>query len=161
MLERKAQIAGTLKERFDALLKETGDVLIAVNVKRRGRAFDIEILMDHQAGGVTIEDCARFNRVFSGIINDEGLVPEEHDLTVASPGLDWPLSTEQDFRRVAGRRVTVDFDGVSDKKFHYAGSVEGVEDNAVLIRLDDGGIVSLPIPRIKKATQDIYIGKRR
>lgn len=149
------QMARRLQEKFSPLLETEGMVVVAMNVKRTGRTFQISCLMDKETGGITIGECARFNRIFLKTIEEEDLVPGDFFLEVSSPGLDWPLTTSQDFRRVTRREVIFDLTEPVEDKIQYTGIVEEVKEDVVTVALQDGHRVVLPIPLIRKATQKI------
>jgi ribosome maturation factor RimP len=65
-----------------------------------GQALDVP---PDPAGGVSLEDCARFSRKLSEALDaDEGAVPGAYLLEVSSPGLERPLLSIADFVRFRG-----------------------------------------------------------
>lgn len=100
--------------------------------------------------GIRIIDCQDVTKMIEPILDVEGNVPEKYFLEVASPGLDRPLKTESDFRRVQGRLVKVIRD---DRKI--LGRVEKSEDGVVTLKDRDNKIVQIPITQIMKAQLEI------
>src|SRR4030067_3471730 len=52
--------------------------------------------------GVNVDDCARVSRQLSALLDVEDPRPGQYTLEVSSPGLDRPLVTPEDVRRVLG-----------------------------------------------------------
>ena len=67
----------------------------------------VEVRIDRRDGGsVTVDDCARVSRVLEARLDASGLVPEQYELQVSSPG-DRPLRSPAEWRRFVGRWVSV------------------------------------------------------
>lgn len=66
----------------------------------------LNILLDSDEG-VTIESCARLSRAVSNELEESELMPEAYTIEVSSPGLDFPLNTERQYRKNIGRELKV------------------------------------------------------
>lgn len=58
-------------------------------------------------GSVTLEDCVRVSRDASVVLDVEDPIPQSYSLEVSSPGLDRPLRSLDDFRRMVGSQAKV------------------------------------------------------
>ncbi|WP_369525672.1 ribosome maturation factor RimP, partial [Parvibacter caecicola] len=76
--------------------------------------------------------------------------PGAYMLEVSSPGIDRPLRTPQHFARFAGEDVVVKT-ALVDGRSRFSGVLAGIEGENVLVNLEDGTQVSLPINGIKSA----------
>ena len=93
----------------------------------------LKIVVD-KAGGVPFDLLARVSRGISLQLDAEDLIDGRYRLEVTSPGLDWPLQSEADFRRHQGELLKVVFhDGAS-----LTGENLGPSGNGVRIGLEDG-----------------------
>ena len=97
----------TLEAVVNAELDGAGFDLIEM---RRGGTRNrpvVEVRIDRRDGGsVTVDDCARVSRVLEARLDASGLVPEQYELQVSSPG-DRPLRSPAEWRRFVGRWVSV------------------------------------------------------
>lgn len=110
-----------------------------------------EVRIERRDGsGVTVDDCARVSRRLEARLDGSGLVPERYVLQVSSPG-DRPLRTPSDWRRFAGRWVSV---LAPDHGGRFEARVIAVEGEAgseeVLLGLD-GTRRRVPLAGIKEA----------
>ncbi|MCK5451099.1 MAG: hypothetical protein KAI70_04975 [Candidatus Omnitrophica bacterium] len=78
-----------------------------VNISARGsRATYIEVVLDKK-GGITLDECGRFNKKLSFWIEEEGLFVSGYGIDVCSPGLDRVLKSELEFKWAIGKQVEV------------------------------------------------------
>lgn len=78
-------------------------------VEKNGKTL-LNILMDSDEG-VTIDACARLSRNVSGELEENEIMPEAYTIEVSSPGLDYPLSSERQYRKNIGRELKVSHSG--------------------------------------------------
>ena len=99
-------------------------------------------------GNITVDDCEKVSHQLSHVLMVEDV---DYDrLEVSSPGIDRPLRTLEHFARFAGEDAvlkTVPINGRS----RFTGVLGGVEDGSVLVNLEDGTQVSIPLDAIKRA----------
>ncbi|MEO6798843.1 MAG: ribosome maturation factor RimP [Rhodanobacter sp.] len=62
---------------------------------------------DAERREVGIEDCEKASRELSALLDVEDPIPGHYVLEVSSPGIDRPLFTAEQFKRVAGQEVKV------------------------------------------------------
>jgi ribosome maturation factor RimP len=112
----------------------------------------VEVRIDRRDGlEVTVADCATASRAVEGLLEASGLVPENYELQVSSPG-ERSLRLPGDWRRFTGRWVNVlspDFGGRFEAKIV---SVEGEEgDLTVVLREERGREKRIPLAAVKEA----------
>jgi ribosome maturation factor RimP len=144
-----------VKEQLTSLAKpicETiGAELIELNVRRQGREIAIQLLTDHPAGGITIEECTNINRRLAETIDTTGtLLPEDYSLEVSSPGLDRPLKTRKDFMRVINHEIRFLLNGPWQGKQEYTGVLTELTDTAVVVSTEKYGSIEIPVDQILK-----------
>ncbi len=85
---------------------ELGLDILKVSVGGGGRRQTLKVVID-KAGGVSADSLTRVSRGLALQLDAEDLIKGAYQLEVTSPGLDWPLQSEADFRRYQGEWVKV------------------------------------------------------
>jgi ribosome maturation factor RimP len=101
------EILNRINEIVEPILKTHDIEIIEVMFHSRGRECRLQILVDKPEGRITVGECARLNREIGYSLDTCNLIDRPYLLEVSSPGLDRPLKTEQDFRRVKGELLKV------------------------------------------------------
>jgi ribosome maturation factor RimP len=100
----KEQIIQFLEENLESEAHFLVQVNIGLGKVQEGK---VQVLMDSDSG-ITIADCASYSRKLGKFLDDSDLFSSAYSLEVASPGLDFPLSTERQFRKNIGRFLLLD-----------------------------------------------------
>lgn len=100
----KEQITGFLEANLDAPEHFLVQVNISLGKVQEGR---VQVLMDSDAG-ITIAECAVYSRKIGKFLDEGDYFTLPYHLEVASPGLDFPLNTERQFRKNIGRKLLLD-----------------------------------------------------
>lgn len=94
-----------LFEVIEEFVDRAGLMLVDLAVKNIGRSHMIRLLVD-KSDRVTIKDCAELSRSIKDHL--DGNMPElNYRLEVSSPGIGRLLSTEVDWARSVGRKLSV------------------------------------------------------
>lgn len=153
----------TITERVELLLQpilaDLGLELVELVFKKQGRGHLLQVFID-KPGGVTLDDCADLSRELSVQLDVEDCIAGRYTMEVSSPGLDRPLRHEQDFIRYQGRLALVKTtELVKDEKGSprktFLGTIEGIEDGLLLIRLKEGPLARIALDIISKARLEI------
>lgn len=129
-----------------------GADLVEMTLKRRGRTYVVEILVDKESGGITIGECSAINREIFRQCEQSRILGEIFQVEVASPGLDRPLRTAGDFTRARGRPIRIHLRAPVNARLEYAGTLEDVQDARVTVNTPQG-VMELSIDNIQKAVQ--------
>jgi ribosome maturation factor RimP len=114
----------------------------------------VQVLIDSDSG-ITIDECAAYSRKLGGFLEENDLLEASYTLEVASPGLDFPLSGERQFRKNIGRLLVVDcVDGT-----RLEGKLETFGPPGICLLITEKGKgkkvqtreIMLPLDQIKKA----------
>ena len=94
----------------------------------------IEVRIDKRDGSaVNVDDCASASRAVEALLDGSGIVPENYELQVSSPG-ERPLRSPGDWRRFVGRWANIlspDFGG------RFEAQIKEVGEDDILVVLDD------------------------
>jgi ribosome maturation factor RimP len=92
----------------EALVRDSGLLLVDLSVKNTGRTYMIRLLVD-RPGRVSIRECAELSRKLQDAMDENLLLMNEnYRLEVGSPGIGRLLSTEVDWVRSVGRKLSVE-----------------------------------------------------
>jgi ribosome maturation factor RimP len=126
--------------------------LIDMQCRRASRGMDLVLLVDRPEGGITVDECARLNRLAGDALEEADIMPGPYTLEVSSPGIDRRLSTEKDFLSRVGKRVRFHLSGPVEGKIEWDGIVRQV--SAAAVEIDARAKrVSIPLDRIHTARQ--------
>jgi len=130
----------------------SGLELVDVELKRQRQGSLVCVYLD-RPGGVGLADLQSASREISTILDAEDPIEGRYTLEVSSPGLDRPLRSEADFRRVAGRLVRVSLRESEDepKRRHVTGRVVAVDAGVLRLESPAGGEESIPLDRVERA----------
>jgi ribosome maturation factor RimP len=99
-----------LKDRLEALvidcLPDEGHFLVDLQLTSKSNQLLLNILIDADTG-LTIDSCAKVSRAVSGEIEALELIDSAYRIEVSSPGVDFPLSSERQYRKNIGRELKV------------------------------------------------------
>jgi len=112
---------------------ELGLDVLKVSLGGGGRSQLLKVVVD-QAGGVGADALARVSRGLALQMDAEDLIKGAYHLEVTSPGLDWPLQTEADFKRYQGEWIKVSFLEGTSWEGRNLGSVDTEGDSVTDVR---------------------------
>ena len=128
-----------------------GMEVVLVELKGGGNRSIMRIFID-QPGGVTLDDCERFSKRVSVLLDVEDFIPFSYVLEVSSPGLDRPLTKEEDFQRFVGRKARVRLRSALAGRRNMQGRILGVNQGRIRLQLAPGDQVEIAVPEIERAS---------
>ena len=129
--------------------------IVDVEFGGSSRKLLIRIFIDKE-NGVTLDDCGRFSRAVSALLDVEDPVPMAYVLEVSSPGLDRPLKSLKDFQRSIGKLVRIITKTRIDEQNVFTGRLTRVEGENIILSFDDKEI-DVPFDQISKARLEIEL----
>ncbi|HUN56165.1 MAG TPA: ribosome maturation factor RimP [Smithella sp.] len=127
--------------------------LIHVECLKMHSRWIIRLFMDKE-GGITLDDCANISNQLGDIFDIRDVIKGAYTLEVSSPGLDRPISRDQDFLKYRNSRVNIKtgekIEGV--KNFHGI-LLDYIEESGKKLVLIDiaGKVYRIPRQDIVKA----------
>ena len=126
-----------------------GYELVRVAISKGGT---LQIMIEPAGGGpMDVEACATLSRALSAVLDVEDPIPGAYTLEVSSPGIDRPLTRTKDYTRWAGHLARVETAEPIDGRRRFKGTLLGLSDGVVRLRLDDGKEAALPFAAVSKA----------
>lgn len=139
-----------LVRRLTALLsEEVFDLWDLELVPQSGRTV-VRIQVD-RPNGVTLDDCAYWNRKIGRYLDAENLMPGSYVLEVGSPGIERGLSRPEHFARFVGSQVELRLNEPRDGRRTYRGELVEARPDAVTVEDPDAGRVTVPVAEIRRA----------
>ena len=128
--------------------------IVDVEMAGSARKPTVRVFIDKE-GGVTLDDCERFSRAMSALLDVEDVIPFSYVLEVSSPGLDRPLKDIRDFERSVGKLArVVTRESIANQTF-FVGRIMAVKENTVMLTVNNKEEVDIPFDRISKARLEI------
>ena len=143
-----------LKTIIAEYLTSQGIELIDLICRQEGRDLVVRILADRLQGGITMDDCAYLNKEIGRLLDEKNTPQEHYILEVASPGLDRPLKTKNDFLRVLNQTVKIFLSEKINGKMEWDGSVSGATDTSVYLEAK-GEKIEIPLASVTKGKRII------
>jgi ribosome maturation factor RimP len=109
----------------------------------------LSIYLD-KPGGVTTADCQYMTERLSVLLDLLDPVPTSYDLLVSSPGVNRPLTRDEDFDRFAGRKAAVTYRNAEGKRATVRGKLTGLAEGAVVLK-NESGTQQLPLDTVEQA----------
>ncbi|MFH0855302.1 MAG: ribosome maturation factor RimP [Candidatus Omnitrophota bacterium] len=128
--------------------------LVDVIHRYEGKDLFLRVLIDKPEGGINLGECALINRELAEALDAKDFLRQRYILEVSSPGLDRPLKTEADFKRLLNKNVKFFLNGYINSKLEWDGIINKVSEGKVYISIK-GSVLEIPLEKINKAKQII------
>ena len=142
-------VEAKLPKALEPQAEASGIEIVTIQVTGAKKAPTIRVYID-TPGGVSFDTLCASQAWINDVVDRIDPFPGAYMLEVSSPGIDRPLRTPQNFARFAGEDVVVKT-ALVDGRSRFSGVLAGIEGENVLVNLEDGTQVSLPINGIKSA----------
>jgi ribosome maturation factor RimP len=143
----EARISG-LAEQVAASM---GMEIVLVEIKGEGSRSIIRTYLDLPTG-VTLDDCERFSKRFSVVLDVEDWIPFSYVLEVSSPGINRPLIKESDFHRFCGKNAKVRTRLPIEGQKSFKGKIVGINEGKLMLEVAQEKKVVIAVADIEKAS---------
>ena len=128
--------------------------LVRVSMSRGGGI--LQIMIEPSDGRpMDVEDCATLSRALSAVLDVEDPISNKYTLEVSSPGIDRPLTRPKDYARWAGHLARFELALPVNGQRRFKGTLLGLENDIVRVKLDDGTEAELPLSAVTRAKLEI------
>lgn len=132
--------------------KQLGLSLVRVRLSLSRRS-NLQIMIEEQGGeNVDVEECAKFSRRFSPVLDNANIITGAYALEVSTPGIDRPLTRDGDFENWKGHLVKVELAVPINGQKRYRGIITRESDDGVHIELDNESELIAKISEMTKAS---------
>jgi ribosome maturation factor RimP len=141
-----------LQQMLAPSLEALGYEVVRVAMSGGGKTRTLQVMAERKdRRTMTVEDCAEVSRMLSALLDVEDPIPGAYLLEVSSPGLDRPLTRPEDYVRFAGSEVRVETRQPIEGRRRFRGRLKGLENERVLMDVEDGAAVAIPLAEIERA----------
>ena len=149
-------IKGKISGLAGSVAAEYGVEVVDIEFAGSLRRLTVRIFID-KMGGVTLDDCERFSRAVSAVLDVEDPIKASYVLEVSSPGLDRPLKRLKDFEMSAGKLARIITKESIEKQNFFVGRIAEVRDNFIKLTMKDHVVIEIPFANISKARLEIEL----
>lgn len=139
-----------LERRLRNLLEEEAFDLWDLEFASQSGRTVVRIDVDRPSG-VTLDECAYWNRKIGRYLEAEDLMPGPYVLEVGSPGIDRVLRRPEHYARYVGSRVEVRLHDPVDGRRTFRGELRAAGAESIVVEDAEAGVVSLPLGAIRKS----------
>ena len=117
-----------------------------------GRVQTLQIMAENPDGTMLVDDCAKWSREVSALLDVEDPIAGEYLLEVSSPGIDRPLTRAKDFVKWSGFDIKIELrTGNEDGRRRFKGRLNSLVDGIVHMTTVEGEDVAMPFDDMLKA----------
>jgi ribosome maturation factor RimP len=121
---------------FENEVAALGYELLGIEVHQSTNGSILRVYIDKE-GGIVVEDCVAVSRQLSGVLEVEDPIKGNYDLEVSSPGMDRPLFTVEQYRKVIGETIKLRLYEKYNERKRFSGILKAVDDEEVVINCDN------------------------
>lgn len=133
----KHPVLEAIEEEVERTLANFGYELVLMKFGGPPGNQTLSVYID-KPGGVTTADCQYVTERLSVLLDVLDPVPGRYSFMVSSPGINRPITRDDDFTRFAGRKVAVTYRDAEGKRATLRGEIRGIEGEDVVVEVSDG-----------------------
>ena len=148
------ELTNRIEDLLNPIAEEHGLNIVRIHFGGEGRHRSLQIMLERlDDTPISVEECGRFSREASALLDVEDWIDDTYNLEVSSAGMERPLIKRQDFEKYVGRMAKVEMDHTVDGQKRFKGTLKGLNDNdeILLEREDTSAMVELPFNDLHRA----------
>ncbi len=149
-LNQDRSLESRIAELAGQIAVSMGMEVVLVEVKGDGNRSIVRVFID-QPSGISLEDCERFSKRLSVLLDVEDWIPFHYILEVSSPGVNRPLVKESDFRRFTGKEAKLRTRLPIEGQRNFKGKIVGVTEGRLELEVAPGKQIGIALMDIEKA----------
>jgi len=150
------EIADVIRRMAEEVARPLGLEVVDLVFRSQGKHSLLRIDVDREGPlGAGLADCERVSRDLEVLLDRSDPIGGPYDLQVSSPGIERPITTDDDFRRNAGRRVVIETREPHAGRSTFRGVLAGASEGAVRVIEEGDEEVRIFRDLISVAKQDV------
>ena len=145
-MQRTQKFTDTVKD----VVQSMGYIYWGIEYSGFGLRAKLCVFIDSKKG-ISLDDCASVSEQLSSILDIENVIDGAYTLEVSSPGLERPLFEINQYREYLGYEVKVMTYKVFEGRKNFVGKLDGVEEDAIALDVDNNIRIEIPFDLIRKA----------
>ena len=98
----------------------------------------LQMMLEQENGQpASLDQCSSISTYISSLLDVEDIIHGEYTLEVSSPGLERPLVKPDDYKKYAGRKVSVKLSKDIDGRKKFKGVLKGITENQVQVDIEE------------------------
>ena len=93
----------------------------------------VQVMIDHPIRKIDINDCAKYSRIVSNLLDEKNLISDDYSLELSSPGIDRPLTRIKDFHNNKGNKIKITTVNLENEKKVYKGILADIMEKDILL----------------------------
>ena len=93
----------------------------------------VQVMIDHPMRKIDINDCAKYSRIVSNLLDEKNLISDDYSLELSSPGIDRPLTRIKDFYNYKGNKIKVTTVYLENEKKVFKGILADIMEKSLLL----------------------------
>ena len=93
----------------------------------------VQVMIDHPIRKIDINDCAKYSRIVSNLLDEKNLISDDYSLELSSPGIDRPLTRIKDFYNNKGNKIKITTVNLENEKKVYKGILADIMEKTILL----------------------------
>ena len=93
----------------------------------------VQIMIDHPMRKIDINDCAKYSRIVSNLLDEKNLISDDYSLELSSPGIDRPLTRIKDFYNYKGNKIKITTVNIENEEKVYKGILADIIEKSILL----------------------------
>ena len=110
----------------------------------------VQVMIDHPMRKIDINDCAKYSRIVSNLLDEKNLISDDYSLELSSPGIDRPLTRIEDFYNYKGNKIKIITVNLENEKKVYKGILADIIEKSILLD-QNKNLISIELDKISDA----------
>lgn len=106
--------------------------VVELSVSKTKGPKKIKLLIDGD-NGLSIDRCSQISRKLGGILEEKDIIEQAYILEVSSPGIDYPLVYQRQYKKNVGRKIRV----LLNNDLELTGELQKVEKDFIVINKEE------------------------
>lgn len=126
-----------IKEKIKPVVEGEGYELVDVKTSVQYGTDTVTVVI-YRDGDMGLDDCEKVHNAVDALFDEiNPFGDKSYNLEVSSMGLDWPLKTDEDFRRRAGKELEISLFKKIDGNKKITGVLKGYDNDSITLELTD------------------------